>query len=327
MKTRFLKPVRERPEYFEAIEKEIKRFFKREFYMPLMQELGAKSGTLQNSMDDLWQAIASGQIHYVNGRFEGTFNSTISKELKKLGAVWDRSRKAWTIPRSLLPADIGGAIQASYDRFKKMAERVNRKLEAVTPDELTGQLRLEALFDSTLYRVNKDLEATLQGITVGPQLSAEGRKRIAAEYAENLALHIRGFMQKEILELRGAIVEQAFTGYRYEALVDTIRKSYAVSQRKAKFLARQETSLLMTKFKQVRYQEAGVNQYRWSCVKMPHDKTPDQHTLGNVRYYHGLLDGKIFSWDNPPTVDAKGSKKNPGQDYNCRCAAIPLVRF
>ncbi len=327
MKTLALKPVRERPEYFDAIEKAIRLFFKKQFYQPLMEDLGAKSTQLQNSMDDLWQAIASGQIHYVGNRFEGKFDSAISKELKKLGAVWDRSRKAWSIPRSMLPADIGSAIQASYARFQKMAQRVDRKLEAVTPDELSGQLRLEGLFDTTLYRVNKDLEATLHGITVGPQLTDDQRRRIAAEYTENMQLYIRDFLEKEIKELRTAIAEHAYSGYRYESMIDTIRKSYGVSQRKAKFLARQETSLLMTKFKQVRYQEAGVNDYRWSCVKMPHDKSPEQHTPGNVRYYHGLLDGKVFKWDNPPAVDAKGNKKNPGQDYNCRCAAIPIVRF
>ncbi len=108
-------------------------------------------------------------------------------------------------------------------------------------------------------------------------------------------------------------------GYRYETLVAEIQKSYGISQRKAKFLARQETSLLMSKFKQVRYQEAGSNEYIWDCVA--------GSSAHPVRHFHLLNRGKIFRWDTGAPINANGDRKNPGQDYNCRCFAKPIIRF
>jgi uncharacterized protein with gpF-like domain len=84
----------------------------------------------------------------------------------------------------------------------------------------------------------------------------------------------------------------------------------------------------MAKFKQVRYTDSGIHEYIWQCVKMPHDKNPKQHVPGNVRYYHGLLEGTKQRWDDPPQVsDDPIEYKNPGQDYNCRCIARPFLRL
>ncbi len=38
-----------------------------------------------------------------------------------------------------------------------------------------------------------------------------------------------------------------------------------------------------------------------------------------VRGAHRIQDGRIFSWSNPPPTG------HPGQDFNCRCQAIPYI--
>ena len=80
----------------------------------------------------------------------------------------------------------------------------------------------------------------------------------------------------------------------------------------------------MTKYKQVRYQSAGVNQYKWKCVvgSPNHPVRPMHAELGKRSDK-----GELFTWDNPPIVDSKGDRKNPGQDFGCRCVAIPVVTF
>jgi Phage Mu protein F like protein len=40
---------------------------------------------------------------------------------------------------------------------------------------------------------------------------------------------------------------------------------------------------------------------------------------GNVRPYHRKLDGHLFSWDDP-------EMPKPGEEFGCRCIAIPYVR-
>ena len=48
--------------------------------------------------------------------------------------------------------------------------------------------------------------------------------------------------------------------------IGAIQKSYGVTANKAKFLARQETKLLTTTLKEVRYVDAGVTKYKWKSV-------------------------------------------------------------
>lgn len=39
-----------------------------------------------------------------------------------------------------------------------------------------------------------------------------------------------------------------------------------------------------------------------------------------VRASHRANDGRIFDWDDPPATG------HPGEDYGCRCRAVPYVR-
>ncbi len=124
------------------------------------------------------------------------------------------------------------------------------------------------------------------------------------------------------------MIETSITaGNRYDSLIKVIERQYGVMTSKARFIARQETNLFLAAFKKARYTSAGSQTYIWGCVKMPHDTSPDHHTLGNVRYYHGILEGSIQRWDNPPPTDAKGNRNNPLEDFGCRCFAIPQIEF
>ena len=88
-----------------------------------------------------------------------------------------------------------------------------------------------------------------------------------------------------------------------------------VSKDKARFLARNETSLLTAKYRQIRYEEIGIDKYEWSAVM-------DKRT----RHLHKELNGKIFDFRNPPIIDAHtGQRGNPGETYNCRCLSIPII--
>ena len=47
-----------------------------------------------------------------------------------------------------------------------------------------------------------------------------------------------------------------------------------------------------------------------------------------MRKDHKRLNGKIFSWNDPPVIDTRtGRRGHPGDDYQCRCVAIPVFDF
>jgi SPP1 gp7 family putative phage head morphogenesis protein len=322
-----LKPLRDNDKDFEVIEQKIRALFKREIYLPLIRELSDHSDVLLNAKSGLLEAIRTGRVQFYRGHFSGRFNATISKEIKALGAQWNRKTGTFIIPQSSLSYEVRNAISASFSQFQKKVNIIDRHLAQIVPEEIADKLKLSDHFDSTLWKVDRDFKSSLDGVTISPSLSKPERKRLADEWQNNMKLHIKDWTQKEIVNLRKGMQASVFAGNRRDVAAKTIQESFEVSQNKAKFLARQETRLLLTKFKQIRYEAAGVNEYKWGCANRAHQAAGAPYVKGQVRHDHARLEGKIFRWDNPPITDAKGSRNNPGQDYNCRCFAIPIVRF
>ncbi len=321
MKLITIQPIKETLGDYEAIERAIKLLFRKELYLPLLRELGEKGITIRNQLPGLLEAIRTGKITYSRGTFSGKLNSTISKQLRDLGATYDRREAVYRLPASRLPQEVKHAISSSAFRFQDTIQKIDKKLKDISPEELAGKVDLSSHFDQALWKVDSQFQKSVKGLTVPAQLTPHTRKRIAAEWSENLKLYIKDFTEKEILELRKKMQKTVFAGDRYGSAIATIQKSYGVSANKAKFLARQETSLLMTKFKQTRYEDAGVKEYKWGCVSGSKNHP--------VRPWHRALQGKIFRWDNPPVTTKPGEpqrRNNPGQDYNCRCFARPIIR-
>ena len=324
-----LKPVFEEDKDYEDLERKIKLLFKRLIYLPLVKEFGVSSAILSNAKSQsLLDAIRFGRIQFYRGSFKGKFNASISKELKDLGAKWDRKTESFKLQQSQLPQDIVSAIQASETRFKQKIEALDKKIAQILPEEIADNLQVSNLFDSTLFKMDRDFQKTIKGITVAPKLTDDQRRRIADEWQNNLRVFIKDWTRKETVELREKIKSTVFAGNRYETVVKEIQKSYGVSANKAKFLARQETGLLVAKYKEVRYQDAGIKKFKWKCVSGTANHP--------VRDSHKICDNKIFYWDNPRELDKNGfvnpngvhkpgENKNPKEDYNCRCVAIPII--
>lgn len=321
-----LKPIKESTEDYEEVELKLIELFRKEIYLPLLKELNIGK-TIKNAKWDvsgksLLEAIRSGRITFNRGTFSGRFNAQVSKELKLLGAKWDRQQGTFKIPQSELPMDIRNVISASESKFLEKIAGIDEKLAKLVPAEIADKVKIEKIFDRTIYKTNKSFEESVKGITIVPELTSDQRKKIASEWQDNMKIWVRDFTEKEITSLRKDVQKSVFQSDRYESMFDQIQKSYDVSRNKAKFLARQETSLLMTKLKETRYQDAGVNEYKWGCVAGSKNHP--------VRTWHKALEGKIFTWNNPPITTKPGEpvrRNNPGQDYNCRCFAIPVVRF
>lgn len=319
VREREISPIKENPQWFDALEEAIKTLFKKEIYFPILKEIALKPATLQNSLNDLVRAIQTGRVRHVRGVFTGKYSAQISKDLKEIGATWDRKLKVWRLNQSEMPQDLKFAIRISEERFERKLKKLDVTIEALVPEKIADKLKTENIFDRSIFKIDTAIKKSLKNITVVPELTREQRKKLASEYTENMKTYIKEWAEKEIVALRKDVQKAVFSGDRYETMVKTIQKSYGSSVSKAKFLARQETGLLMAKFKETRYLDAGAKKYKWGCVAGSADHP--------VRPMHKALEGKIFSWQNPPIVNDKGEKKNPGEDYNCRCFAKPIVSF
>jgi SPP1 gp7 family putative phage head morphogenesis protein len=318
-----LKPIKPETDIVELLEKAVIQALREQFYKPILEEIGAgRSKILKNALDDVISAILAGKIIFDRGTFRGKFTSSISKELKSHGARWDKVSGSWKIHYSKLPIEIKNAIDQSRYRMEQKIKAIDKKIAAIIPDELLKHVRLEHLFDRQIWDLDNKFRDSMAKVTIQPKFTEEQRKKIAAEYTNNMKLDIKKWMDEEIVSLRKKVDKHVLTGLRYENLVPMIQKSYGVSVSKARFIARQETNLLTTKFREIRYTDAGAKKYIWRTVVGT--------TAHPVRPQHQKLNGTIQSWDSPPIVsepDQPIRRAHAGADFNCRCIAIPIVSF
>lgn len=165
----------------------------------------------------------------------------------------------------------------------------------------------------------ENISLSSSSLAISPKLSVDANKRIEEEWEKSIPSYLQDWHLDDLARLKSYIRSCVMSGVRVESMIDSIMTSYSISSELAERIARQETKLLTLKLKQIRYQEAGVNQYTWQCV-VGSPKHP-------VRSSHKVLNGKIFSWDEPPIVNERGERKHPGEDDGCRCTAVPIVKF
>jgi SPP1 gp7 family putative phage head morphogenesis protein len=93
--------------------------------------------------------------------------------------------------------------------------------------------------------------------------------------------------------------------------------STEVATNRAKLIAITETARANASFNQVRAQRLGSGQYRWH-------NSGDAAVRHSHKFYRGRrMQGQVFSWDAPPTLD-DGTKGHPGTFPRCRCFAEPI---
>lgn len=273
--------------------------------------------------DKLLDALRSGRVQYTGGVFSGEFSAAITTAIKNMGGVFDARNHSFKIDPSFVPSWMKAEAAAFHIKALDLHIMLKRKLADIQKN-IVHDVNIRSVdAEKTIDSMEEGFKPVAKKLEVNPELGEASRDRLAAEYSENLKLYIQKFADDQIFTLREAVEENAREGYRMDRLIPKIKQRYNVTVRKAKFLARNETSIFMSKYHEQRYAEAGVTEYIWSTS---HDARvrPALGTHGSDN--HRVLDGRTFAFKNPPIVDtAKGRKANPGQDYNCRCVAIPIV--
>jgi SPP1 gp7 family putative phage head morphogenesis protein len=110
------------------------------------------------------------------------------------------------------------------------------------------------------------------------------------------------------------IAQDAFYGgMRADVAAEQIAKTGAVTASRATLIARTETSKTNTAFTTARAQSIGAYQYVWETSED-----------ADVRPSHAAMEGKVFTFGSPPEVEGEGFHA-PGDIYNCRCWANPII--
>lgn len=311
---KLLKPIILSPSYYSGVESEIQSFFDSEIFRPLFRVINRPMEELLNDKDPLLEAIRQGHLYHADGSFYGTFNATLSRRLRDLGARFNSVTKTFTLDKNKIPAELRTAQAVADNKFDELRRSLVYVIDEMDIDQAYQKYGFTEKYEAALERMDKKFHETVAGITIPPSFTPEQKKIIAHDYSNNLRLYIKKWSANSIITLREDVTQNALIGHRAENMVKMIQGEYGVSRRKARFLARQETSLLMSKFREVRYKDVGIQKYRWSGIND-----------GRERPDHIALNGTLQRFDSPPIVDKKtGRRGNPGEDYECRCTARPV---
>jgi len=311
---RTVKPIIFKDSYYTAIEKEINAIWYRWIYGKLLSLVADYSrNELQNAVNDaLYTALAHGRLDYDQGIIYGNTNAAISKILKSLGAKYNARSNTWSIQQ--LPPIYSFATAAAASRYQKLRQTIVNVLDNADIERSVAESKIQGSFYDTINNVESVFQQTMRGVTIQTIMTYDQKIALSHTWTENLKIYIKKWSNDNILKLRQEVLSNVTAGNRFGSLVSTIQANYQVSRNKAKFLARQETSLAVANMRQQRYADAGVVSYRWSS-------SGDER----VRLRHKELNGKIFQFSDPPMSGENGEPGNPGEPFGCRCTPIPIL--
>ena len=289
------------------------------------QQDGKKFFNARTDYPNLIHALRDGLLIYDNGFVYGNFNASTSRALHDLGARYVSSKKAFELQEEKLPIELSALLRDINQSNSIQQTRQLESLEEVNP--IFNPSMLKDILLRTVDRLQDQFISSIKSadISIIPNLTDVNRSDIAREYINNLELDVKNFSDKMVIDMRQAMVKRLESkAPKRIRLSEVLMHEYNIARKKAVFLASQETSLLVSKFRESRYKEIGITKYKWSTS---HDlrvrpANPSQVKAGED---HKSLDGMIFSWDDPPVVNhLTGKRANPGEDYGCRCVARPI---
>lgn len=306
-------------EYYSEIEKELFQYLKEIYFNPIFELLELP---LYNSTNAVIDAINKCKIVIKDGVISGTFNIAISKELSKFADFDGRSKTFKIKNRSLIPNDIMATAMTANMKSKQMHDEINRRLQYMDSEARERFKSLKFSIDKSADQIESVLNQEYKQLGIIPTMTPTLKQTLIKQYNENMNLSIVDEMNpgqdwntEQIERLRNMITKSATQGYNKKNLIDMIQSEFETTRNKAKFLARQETSIFLSTFREERFKTSGIKKYTWSTS---HD--------GRVRHDHKHLDRQVFYYNDPPIVDVKtGRRANPGFDYNCRCVSIPII--
>lgn len=145
-------------------------------------------------------------------------------------------------------------------------------------------------------------------------------------FANQNAQLIDNMTENELERVSGIIQRGLQEGSSLDYITDDIEKSFGITRRHAKLIARDQTTKLNGSLTKLRQTELGVTEYRWQT-------SMDER----VRADHRVMQGKRCRWDDPTVYFNEQSQKwenrsniggtlsHTSQDVQCRCVPLGIL--
>lgn len=209
------------------------------------------------------------------------------------------------------PAD-GGFPTLDNDVIRRIVQTITKLARrAIRRTDLVRVLRAVAQRTDENAARNLARQLEVQGISIPTAGKGEFASIVDVFRDDQLRL-IQSLAFDKVQRVRKVL--DANRGARVEDVAKRIRTETGADRSKAELIARDQVLKLNASVTWQRHTAAGITEYEWST-------SGDER----VRPGHRRLDGRRFKYANPPVVDESGCTANPGEDYSCRCLALPVL--
>lgn len=140
--------------------------------------------------------------------------------------------------------------------------------------------------------------------------------RVAAQlpaFRERNVSLITSIPVQDLADVQSTLDEAWFNNVHSDDIAEILQERFGVSESRADLIARDQVLKLNAEITQARHRDLEIESYTWST-------SGDER----VRAGHRDLDGTTQRYDDPPDT-GDGESNNPGEDYQCRCVAIPIL--
>lgn len=229
----------------------------------------------------------------------------VAEAILVAGAYIDRLMRAL---RPLLEERFGSRLDSATQRHD--ATSLAEVFERVQEGELSRDF-LGRMFRLVDQQAANDLSRV---VAIPATQTLRGANELQRQWVRNNTELIR-MEARAREEVRKLIEGPLREGVRVEEVQRRIEERLGVVRSRAELVARDQTLKLYGQIQEERQTQAGIEEYTWSTAE-------DER----VRPAHAALEGTTQRWDSPPVIDPRdGRRGHPGNDYNCRCAAIPQL--
>lgn len=271
--------------------------------------------TIKSKVTPLYPKTAEREFRRITGAYMKLLNEELKKALPAMMAEYRRERHGDSrfddsqdldAKLRLLLQDVAAALE------KRIAEYgLDQKVEQIA--KITK--------NTSLREWKRAIKETLGIDLLDDYYKGEFYEEAIRRWIAENVLLIKSIPSETLGDLREIILGSYLKGSSIRDIQKAIQETYNTSKRKAQLLARDQVATLNAQLTKAQQTDAGCKKYRWSDSRD-----------GRVRDCHKALDGKVFSWDDPPEMwyETKrgrvytGRRCHPGEDYCCRCVAIPV---
>lgn len=300
------------------------------YFQPIMDLI--ENDRLYNSRSAVLNAIRTGRITYVNGIFSGIFSIAISRDLAKY-AKYERRSKTW---KGSPPPDVLAASVIANEKAKSLNKQIKNLLPQLSNNLDDALKNMSYNLNPVAGEIDGQIKTSLDLIGVKPSLTELQIEGLKEDYALEQKLAILKWDPEQITSLRDMAERSALNGYRKKELIEMIMSEWGFAKVKAKFWARQSIAVFMVKLQETRYTSAGLLFYQWSTSHDERVRGKPGGLYPKALPTHFVMDRKYCKWSDPTVYsdDKKIWKSrqaigapsvHPGQDWNCRCVAVPVL--